>query len=171
MFLICCKYYVHIHYTCAIMHMANIYNHNHSLWRLMHSEPTLTHLPKPSPQSGGRCLKVQHEAQSPEEGLVNILNEVCGEDDDAWEPLYVVEENSHINISIAISGCAGGGVTHTKNIITLVNALDLFFSLPFLFHYPPFLTASLLPSSLSLSLPPSPHGSSGPKQTLCLIKY
>ena len=51
---------------------------------------------------------MQHEAQSPEEGLVDILNEVCGEDDDAWKPLYVVEENSHINISIAISGCAGG---------------------------------------------------------------
>ena len=59
---------------------------------------------------------MQHEAQSPEEGLVDILNEVCGENDDAWKPLYVVEENSHINISIAISGCAGGGVRHTKTM-------------------------------------------------------
>ena len=155
-------------YTCAIMHMANIYNHNHSLWRLMHSEPTLTHLPKPSPHSGGRCLKVQHEAQSPEEGLVDILNEVCGEDDDAWKSLYVVEENSHINISIAISGCAGDGVTHTKTIITLVNSLDLFL-FSSLFPLPSHLPSSLLP--LPPSLPPSPHGSSGPKQTLCLIKH
>ena len=108
-----CTYILIIHVQLCTWQIFIIYNHNHSFWQLMHSEPTLTHLPKPSPQSGGRCLKVQHEAQSAKEGLVGILNEVCGEDDDAWEPLYVVEENSHINISIAISGCARGGVRHT----------------------------------------------------------
>ena len=62
---------------------------------------------------------MQHESQSSEEGLVDVLNEVCGEYNDAWKPLYVVEEHSHIDISIAISGCAGGRVEGDKSNITV----------------------------------------------------
>ena len=49
---------------------------------------------------------MQHETQSPEESLVNVINEIGGEDDDARESLYVVEQHSNIHIGIAVSGCA-----------------------------------------------------------------
>ena len=34
---------------------------------------------------------MQYKAESPEEGLVNVVKEVCGEYDDAGEPLYVIQ--------------------------------------------------------------------------------
>lgn len=46
---------------------------------------------------------MQHKSQPPEEGLVNVVNEVGGEYDDPWEPLNVVEQYSYIDISIAVS--------------------------------------------------------------------
>ena len=52
---------------------------------------------------------MQYKAEPPEEGLVNVVNEVSGEDDDAREALDVVEEHSHVHISIAVRGGAGEG--------------------------------------------------------------
>ena len=51
---------------------------------------------------------MQYKAEPPEECLVNVVNEVSGEDDDAREALDVVEEHSHIHIGVAIRGGAGG---------------------------------------------------------------
>ena len=62
---------------------------------------------------------MQHKSQSPEEGLVDVVNEVCGEYNDPWKSLYVVEEDSHVDISIAISGCAGGRVEDDKGNIAV----------------------------------------------------
>ena len=68
---------------------------------------SLTNLPKPGSEVPRWCIKGQHEPQSSEEGLVDVVNEVGGEDDDAREPLNVVEEDTHIHISIAVRGGAG----------------------------------------------------------------
>ena len=54
----------------------------------------------------GRQVQLQHEAQPAEEGLVDVVDEVGGEDDDAGEPLDVVEENSHVHVGIAVRGGA-----------------------------------------------------------------
>ena len=51
---------------------------------------------------------MQYKAQSPEEGLVDVVDEVGSEDDDAWEPLNVVQQHTHIHIGIAVRGGAGG---------------------------------------------------------------
>ena len=47
---------------------------------------------------------MQHITQPPEEGLVNVFNEISGEDNDPRVPLHVVQEYTHIHIGIAISG-------------------------------------------------------------------
>lgn len=49
---------------------------------------------------------MQHKSQPPEESLVDIVNEVSSEYDDSREPLYVIEQYSYIDISIAVSRCA-----------------------------------------------------------------
>ena len=65
----------------------------------------IAHLPQFGSEFGWRDFKVQHKAQSPEEGFVDVVDEVSGEDDDAGEPLNVVQQYSHINIRIAV--CRG----------------------------------------------------------------
>ena len=52
---------------------------------------------------------MQYIVQSPDKGLVDVVDEVGGEDDDAWEPLNVVEQHTHIHIGIVVRGGAGGG--------------------------------------------------------------
>jgi len=52
---------------------------------------------------------VQYKAEPPEEGFVNVVNEVSGEDDDAREALDVVEEHSHIHIGVAVRRGTGEG--------------------------------------------------------------
>ena len=49
---------------------------------------------------------MQHKAQPSEEGLVQVLDEVGRENDDARETLNVVEQHSHVHVGIAISGRA-----------------------------------------------------------------
>ena len=65
----------------------------------------IAHLPQFGSEFGWWDFKVQHKAQSPEEGFVDVVDEVSGEDDDAGEPLNVVQQHSHINIRIAV--CRG----------------------------------------------------------------
>ena len=65
----------------------------------------ITHLPQFGSELGWGDFKVQHKAQSPEEGFVNVVDEVGGEDDDAGESLNVVQQHSHIHIRIAV--CRG----------------------------------------------------------------
>ena len=47
-------------------------------------------------------IKCQHKLESPEESLVEVIDEVGGEDNDAREPLNVVEKNTNINVGIAV---------------------------------------------------------------------
>ena len=68
-----------------------------------------THLPELSSHFQVGHLKLQHITQSSEEGLVNVVNEVCGEDDDAGEALDVVQQHPNVHVGIAICGRAGGG--------------------------------------------------------------
>ena len=69
----------------------------------------VAYLPELGPEFGWRGFKLQYKAQSPEEGLVDVVDEVCGEDDDAREPLNVVEQHTNIHIGIAVCGGAGKG--------------------------------------------------------------
>ena len=73
----------------------------------LYQEP-LTHLPQFGSECPGWHIKGQHEPEPPEEGLVDVVNEVRSEDDDAGEPLNVVEEHTHVHIGVAVRGGAGG---------------------------------------------------------------
>ena len=52
---------------------------------------------------------MQHKSEPTEESPVYVVYEVSGEDDDAREPLDVVEEHTHVHIGIAVCGGAGDG--------------------------------------------------------------
>ena len=41
-----------------------------------------------------------------EESFVYVFIEICGQYDDSWEPLYVIEQYTNINIGITISRSA-----------------------------------------------------------------
>ena len=62
----------------------------------------LYYLPNLSAQLGWRDLKLKHKSEPPKECLVNVLNEVGGENDDPWEPLNLVEQYPHVHISIPV---------------------------------------------------------------------
>ena len=62
------------------------------------------YLPQLAPELEGWDIKLQYEAQPPEEGLVDVVDEVGGEDDDAREPLDVVEQYSHVHVGVAVGG-------------------------------------------------------------------
>ena len=47
---------------------------------------------------------MQDKLQTSEESHVQVFNQVGGEDDNAREPLNVVEKYSNINVGIAVSG-------------------------------------------------------------------
>lgn len=60
--------------------------------------------PKLGPQFVGRNVKGKHKLQPPEESLVNVVNQVGGQDDYPGEAFNVVQEHTHINVGISISG-------------------------------------------------------------------
>ena len=62
--------------------------------------------PQFSPEVEWWDIKLDHKPQPPEEGLVDVLEEVGGEDDDAREPLNVVEQDTHVHIGISVCGGA-----------------------------------------------------------------
>ncbi len=62
------------------------------------------YLPEFDPEVVWRYVELEDEAEPPEEGLVDVVNEVGGEDDDPGETLNVVEEDTHVHVGIAISG-------------------------------------------------------------------
>ncbi len=68
------------------------------------TQHTHTYPPELGPQLERRHVELQDESQPPEEGLVNVLNEVGGENDDAGEALDVVEKDTHVHVGITISG-------------------------------------------------------------------
>ena len=56
-----------------------------------------------------------------EESFVYVFIEVCGQYDDSWEPLYVIEQYTNINIGITISRSA----TEWNSIIIALTVLLL----------------------------------------------
>ncbi len=46
---------------------------------------------------------MQYITQSSEEGFINIVDEIGGEDNDASITLYMVQQHPHIHVGIAIS--------------------------------------------------------------------
>ena len=87
------------------MHM-----HTHAHTHTQHT--THTHLPQFHPLFAVGNVELQNKLEPSEEGFVDVLVEVGGEDDNAGEVLDVVQEHSYVHVGIAISGGAawrGGG--------------------------------------------------------------
>lgn len=64
--------------------------------------PCAHYLPEFDSEFPGRHVKLQDVAEASEECLVNVLDEVGGEDDDTSVSLNMVEEHPHIHVGIAI---------------------------------------------------------------------
>ena len=47
---------------------------------------------------------MQYKSQPPEEGLVDVVNEIGSQNDDARKPLYVVKKYTYIDIGIPVCG-------------------------------------------------------------------
>ncbi len=54
------------------------------------------YLPELDPEVVRRYIELEDEAEPPEEGLVDVVNEVGGEDDYPGKSLIVVEEDTHV---------------------------------------------------------------------------
>ena len=116
---------------------------------------------------------MEHKSQPPEEGLVNVVNEVSSEYDDPWEPLNVIEQYSYIDISIAVGRCAvwkekrEGEVENISKDRSIgwqeVKFPSLFPSLPFSVFLPPSLPLFLPPHLMGVLDPKSPSASSNTK--------
>ena len=63
----------------------------------------VAHLPYLSTQLDWWDVKCQHKLEPPEESLVQVINEVGGENDDPRETLNMVQKNTDINVGITIS--------------------------------------------------------------------
>ena len=63
----------------------------------------IPNLPQSCSQSVGRNGKVENKLESTEERLVDVVNDVGGEDNDSWKALNVIEQDTHIDVGIAIS--------------------------------------------------------------------
>ena len=51
-------------------------------------------------------VEFEYETKTSEKGFVDVINEVGGEDNDARKPLNMIEQNTHIDISISVRGCS-----------------------------------------------------------------
>ena len=49
---------------------------------------------------------MKDEPKPPEESLVYVFKEVSGQYDDSWEPFYVIQQHTDINVGITISRSA-----------------------------------------------------------------
>lgn len=60
------------------------------------------HLPELFSECLARNVQLQDKAKSSEEGHVYVVDEVGGENDDAREPLNVVQQNANIDVRIPV---------------------------------------------------------------------
>ena len=66
----------------------------------------VSNLPKFSPQVVRRDAKVKDKLEPTEESPVDVVDDVCGENDDSREALNVIEQDAHVDVGIAIGRSA-----------------------------------------------------------------
>ena len=67
------------------------------------------HLPELGPEGLSWNVQLQDESETPEEGHVNVVDEVRGEDHDPREALDVIEQHPNINVGVSVSGRPAAG--------------------------------------------------------------